>query len=216
MNHVHYSENLLRVRERIAQAAEASGRDPSSIKLIAVSKTQPVDAIRALYDLGQRDFGENRLQEAIPKIESLPPDITWHFIGHLQSNKAKRMAEYFTVVHTLSATSQIKALTDQSHDIEGLIEINSGREPQKSGILIENLASFRELVLQCSRIHFRGLMTVGPAVANQEDIRPFFREVAAASLDGWLSMGMSDSLEVGIQEGATHVRIGTSLFGERG
>jgi hypothetical protein len=175
-----------------------------------------VDSIRALYDLGHREFGENRLQEAMPKVESLPEDITWHFIGHLQSNKAKRVAEYFSVVHTLSTESQIQALNAQPRDILGLIEINSAREPQKSGILIENLASFREIVLQCKRIHLRGLMTVGPVVANQEEIRPFFREVAAANREDWLSMGMSDSLEVGIQEGATHVRIGTSLFGERG
>lgn len=216
MTENNYSGNLRRVMERIVHAADAAGRDPASVKLIAVSKTQPIEAIRALYDLGHRDFGENRLQEAIPKIESLPDDITWHFIGHLQSNKAKRMAEYFGVVHTLSTLSQIKALSDQPDQIDGLIEINSAREPQKSGILMENLASFREIVLQCNRIRFRGLMTVGPAVANQEDIRPFFREVATASPDGWRSMGMSDSLEVGIQEGATHVRIGTSLFGERG
>ena len=211
-----FSKNLRQVQDRIRSAAEISGRDPNTVRLIAVSKTHPVDAIRALYDLGHREFGENRLQEAMPKVESLPEDITWHFIGHLQSNKAKRVAEYFSVVHTLSTESQTQALNAQSRDIQGLIEINSAREPQKSGILIENLASFREIVLQCKRIHLRGLMTVGPVVANQEEIRPFFREVAAANREDWLSMGMSDSLEVGIQEGATHIRIGTSLFGERG
>jgi len=211
-----YSRNLGQVRARIEKASEQCGRDPATICLIAVSKTHPADSVRALYDLGHRHFGENRLQEALPKIEGLPNDIVWHFIGHLQSNKTKRVAQYFSVVHTLSTRSQIQALTDQPNEIDGLIEINSAREPQKSGILIENLASFREIVLQCKRIHLRGLMTVGPVVANQEEIRPYFREVAAANRDEWLSLGMSDSLEVGIQEGATHVRIGTSLFGERG
>jgi hypothetical protein len=209
------AERLTRVRERIEVAAVSVDRDPAGVQLIAVSKTQSIDAIRALYDLGVRHFGESRLQEAIPKIEALPSDIEWHFIGHLQSNKARRVAEYFHVIQTLSSAGQIAELSKQTNVVTGLIEVNIAREEQKSGILMENLARFRDLVLQCKQVHLRGLMTIGPLVADQEQIRPFFRELAQANQDPWLSMGMSDSLEVGIQEGATHVRVGTSLFGER-
>lgn len=209
------AQRLQRVRDRMEAAAASVGRDPAGIQLIAVSKTQPVDAIQALYDLGIRQFGESRLQEAIPKIEALPNDIEWHFIGHLQSNKTRRVAEYFDVIQTLSTEGQLRELAKVEKSVSALIEVNIAREPQKSGILMENLARFRDLVLQCKQVHLRGLMTIGPLVADQEQIRPFFRELALANQDPWLSMGMSDSLEVGIQEGATHIRVGTSLFGER-
>ncbi len=209
------AQRLQRVRDRMEAAAASVARDPAGVQLIAVSKTQPVDAIRALYDLGIRQFGESRLQEAIPKIEALPNDIEWHFIGHLQSNKTRRVAEYFDVIQTLSTEGQLRELAKVEKSVSALIEVNIAREAQKSGILMENLARFRDLVLQCKQVHLRGLMTIGPLVADQEQIRPFFRELALANQDPWLSMGMSDSLEVGIQEGATHIRVGTSLFGER-
>ena len=209
------AKRLQRVRDRVEAAAISVGRDPADIQLIAVSKTQPVEAIKSLYDLGIRQFGESRLQEAIPKVEALPNDIEWHFIGHLQSNKARRVAEVFSVVQTLSTEGQLRELAKGAGVVSALIEVNIAREPQKSGILMENLARFRDLVLQCKQVHLRGLMTIGPLVADQEQIRPYFRELAQANQDPWLSMGMSDSLEVGIQEGATHVRVGTSLFGER-
>ncbi|MGV3614928.1 MAG: YggS family pyridoxal phosphate-dependent enzyme [Fimbriimonas sp.] len=210
--------NLRAVQDRIARAAEASGRDPASVTLVAVSKTYPVDAIRAAYDLGLRHFGESRLQEAQPKIEILPGDIQWHFIGHLQSNKAKRVGQFFDVVHTLHNEGQLRELAKAGRQVDGLIEVNIAEESQKSGLPLADVAAFRKIVLDYAQVRFRGLMTIGPAVENAEQMRPYFRslrEANQAAGGSWLSMGMSHDFEVAIQEGSTHVRVGTALFGAR-
>lgn len=218
MSWVHLAENFAEVKGRIARAAEGAGRDPASVTLIAVSKTFSLDAVRAAYDLGQRHFGESRLQEAQPKIETLPGDIVWHFIGKLQSNKARKVAELFDVIQTLDSDSQLRELGKTTRKFEALIEANLGREQQKSGVLAEGLADFHEKLIQLPPAQFRGLMTIGPAVNDSERMRPIFRELRETNdrLGGqWLSMGMSGDYEVAIQEGATHVRIGTALFGSR-
>jgi pyridoxal phosphate enzyme (YggS family) len=210
--------NLQAVQDRIARAAETSGRDPASVTLVAVSKTYPVDAIRAAYDLGVRHFGESRLQEAQPKIEILPGDITWHFIGHLQSNKAKRVGQLFDVVHTLHNEGQLRELAKAGRQVDGLIEVNIAEESQKTGLPLSDVDAFRKNVLDCSQVRFRGLMTIGPAVENAEQMRPYFRSLREANTavgGDWLSMGMSHDFEVAIQEGSTHVRVGTALFGAR-
>lgn len=208
---------LKAIQDRIERACETVGRDPALVTLIAVSKTHPADSIRAMYDLGHRVFGESRLQEAIPKIEALPGDIEWHFIGKLQSNKAKKATEYFRAIHTIESESQLKELA-KGRPIDGLVEVNIGEEPQKSGIAPEMLDDFLKIVLQYDQVKFRGLMAIGPAHPNAEAMRPYFQRMFRLNerVQGeWLSIGMSQDFDVAIQEGATHVRVGTALFGER-
>lgn len=208
---------LKAIQDRIERACETVGRDPALVTLIAVSKTHPADSIRAMYDLGHRVFGESRLQEAIPKIEALPGDIEWHYIGKLQSNKAKKATEYFRAIHTIESESQLKELA-KGRPIDGLVEVNIGEEPQKSGIAPEMLDDFLKIVLQYDQVKFRGLMAIGPAHPNAEAMRPYFQRMFRLNerVQGeWLSIGMSQDFDVAIQEGATHVRVGTALFGER-
>ena len=193
-------------------------RDPASVTLIAVSKTQPIDNVRKLYDLGHREFGESRLQELIPKAESLPKDIVWHFIGKLQSNKIRKASEICQVLHTIESESQIQEFSKFSKQIDILIEVNIANERQKSGIFAKSLDGTHHSVIQSDQAKFRGLMTIGPIVREAEDSRPYFAELRRLNerLGGdWLSMGMSKDFGVAIQEGATHIRVGTSLFGER-
>lgn len=206
------------IRDEIARNCELVSRDPSSVTLIAVSKTQPAANVRKLYDLGHRHFGESRLQELIPKAEALPHDIVWHFIGKLQSNKLRKAAEICQVLHTVESESQVKEICKLSKQIEVLIEVNIAGEEQKSGILIKNLDVLHRSVIQSDLAIFRGLMTIGPIVREAEDSRPYFRKLRELNeqVHGqWLSMGMSKDFNVAIQEGATHIRVGTSLFGER-
>lgn len=214
------AQRLAEIRERISRAAESVKRDPASITLIAVSKTHPVGSIQALYDLGIRDFGENKMQEAEPKIAALPDDIRWHYIGNLQTNKVRRILSGFQVIHTFDNERQLAAIPPDFSPVRDVfIEVNVGKEPQKAGVAVETLASFRESLIECKRISFRGLMTMGPAQCDPEGMRPYFRELASrnAELGGdWLSMGMSSDFEVAIQEGSTHIRVGTALFGARG
>ncbi len=215
---IDYAANLRVIRERIERSCEAAGRDPATVILVAVSKTHPAEAIRALYDLGLRDFGESRLQEAQPKVETLPGDITWHFVGHLQSNKARKVGSLFDVIHTLTNEGQLRELAKAGRELDGLIEVNIAEEPQKSGLSPADVDAFRQKLLDYRSVRFRGLMTVGPAVEDPSAMRPYFRalrEAGAAFGTPWLSMGMSHDFEVAIQEGSTHVRVGTALFGAR-
>lgn len=190
-----------------------------SVTLVAVSKTFGIDAVQEAYDAGVRDFGESRLQEAIPKIEALPADIIWHFVGKLQSNKARRVASLFSVIHALETLSQLRELEKSDRTVDGLIEVNVADEPQKSGLGFDALDEFALEVLHCERVRLRGLMTIGPQVRNAEEMRPFFRKLkerlSRLPKGDWLSMGMSGDFDVAIQEGATHIRVGTALFGER-
>ncbi|RYG26835.1 YggS family pyridoxal phosphate-dependent enzyme [bacterium] len=211
-------QNLRAVRERITRACESAGRDPADVTLIAVSKTYPADAIRALYDVGQRHFGESRLQEALPKVDALPHDIVWHFIGRLQSNKARRVADTFDAIHTLENEGQLREIAKSRRSVDGLIEVNLANESQKGGRSLGDTTVFAENVVQCPNVRFRGLMAIGPAGLSSEELRPLYRELAQANarLGGtWLSLGMSGDLEAAIAEGATHVRVGTALFGTR-
>lgn len=206
---------LLHIQERIARAAESVGRDPASVTLIAVSKHQPLDALKAAYDLGHRHFGESRLQEAEPKIARMPADCVWHFIGNLQSNKARKIGDLFDVVHTFDNERQLDALRGS---VEGLIEVNIAEESQKGGVSPVELDTILQKVVQCPHVTYRGLMTVGPAVDDPDAMRPFFRrlrEIRDRIGGDWLSMGMSGDFEAAIQEGSTHVRIGTAIFGPR-
>ena len=206
------------VRDEIERNCSLISRDPASVTLIAVSKTQSVDNVRKLYDLGHREFGESRLQELEPKAEALPNDIVWHFIGKLQSNKIRRAASICSVIHTIESESQIKEFSKLSKQISVLIEVNIAIEEQKSGIFPKSLDVFHQSVIQSNLAEFRGLMTIGPIVREAEDSRPYFADLRRLNekIGGdWLSMGMSGNFGVAIQEGATHIRVGTSLFGER-
>jgi pyridoxal phosphate enzyme (YggS family) len=212
------ASRLRDVRDRIERACGSVGRDPSAVTLVAVTKTVPVGRIREAYDLGVRDFGENRLQEALPKIDALPPDVRWHFVGVLQSNKAKAVANSFHVIHTVEKPSQLVQIGKAARAVDCLVEVNVAREPQKAGVLPENLDKSVVLVQQCVNVRFRGLMAMGPLSSDPEENRPLFRQVSELGKRfgaEWLSMGMSADLEVAIQEGSTHVRVGTAIFGER-
>ena len=212
------AERLATVRERIARACDAADRDPAGVTLVAVSKTYPAEDVRALYDLGQREFGESRLQEALPKLDALPDDIVWHFIGRLQSNKARRVAERFDVLHTLESEGQLREIGKADRVVDGFVEANLANESTKGGVSPEFLASFVEKVVQCPHVRFVGLMAIGPAGSSDEALRPLYRGLAEtnARLGGRrLSLGMSGDLEAAIAEGATHVRVGTALFGAR-
>jgi len=206
------------VLAEIARACSISGRDIGSVTLVAVSKTYSVENIQCLYDLGHRDFGESRLQEAEPKITALPKDINWHMIGNLQSNKAKRVAQLFEVIHTLSTDGQLREIEKSEKLIDGFIEVNIGEEPQKSGLYTKSLDEYHQHALNSKQVNFLGLMTIGPLVESPELMRPHFRRLKTLNeeLGGTcLSMGMSGDFSVAIQEGATHVRVGSAIFGSR-
>lgn len=207
------------INERIRHAAIQSNRNSEDVNLIAVSKTVPCETILELYHLGQRVFGESRLQDAESKIADLPANISWHFIGHLQSNKAKKIGRIFSAIHSLDSQSQISELSKVQSPIDVCIEVNMARESQKSGIFPEALDEFTQSVLNSQQLRLRGLMAIGPLDASHNEKRRLFRELRtlAGRMPGrpWLSMGMSDDYEIAIQEGSTHVRIGSALFGNR-
>ena len=213
-------ENCLRIAERIQAAAARSGRSAEAIQLIAVTKTVPADLIREAVKAGIRHIGENRLQEALPKREALDDlPLTWHFIGHLQTNKAKKVVENFDWVQCIDRLELAEKLNQAAtKPLPVLIEVNLGKELSKSGIDPEELDRFVTGFKQYERLNLRGLMTIPPFLENPEEVRPYFRtlrEHAERLGLRQLSMGMSHDFEVAVEEGATMVRIGTSLFGER-
>jgi len=220
-------EGLRLVRARIERAAVAAARDPQSVRLIAVSKTKPADAVRAAYAAGQREFGENYAQELTSKAEELADltDLRWHFIGHLQSNKAKYVARVAHVVESVDSASLVRELAKRAatagrERIQLLVEVNVGGEPQKHGTAPEKLASVIEAIEAEPNLELRGLMTMPPH--DLDDARRAFdglralqtKHGGAARLPE-LSMGMSDDLEVAIACAATMVRVGTAIFGAR-
>ena len=209
-------ERLAAIRDGIARAAESVGRDPAEVTLVAVSKTRPIEDLRELYDLGVRDFGESRLQEALPKIVAMPDDVRWHFIGVLQSNKARKVAESFNLIHTLASEGALREIAKVGGDV--LIEVDLANEAQKSGVSPEALDALASRVAHYENVHLRGLMTIGPAGVPIERTREIFRDLKARN-DSLglpiLSMGMSADTAEAVMEGATHVRVGTLLFGPR-
>ncbi len=213
-------ENCHRVFNRIYEAAARCGRDPASIKLVAVTKTVPPENIRQAIESGIRDIGENRLQEAVPKIEALSEfPVTWHFIGHLQTNKAKKVIEYFDWVQCLDRLELAQKLNQAAgQPLPVLIEVKLHEEPNKSGVDELRLPVLVEQFADYQRLDLRGFMAIPPFFDNPEDVRPYFRKLhslAERFALPELSMGMSHDFEVAIEEGATMVRIGSALFGER-
>jgi PLP dependent protein len=206
------------INSEIARHCAISGRSVDEVTLIAVSKNHPAESIQTLYDLGHRHFGESRQQELFAKIDVLPQDIVWHFIGTLQSNKLRKVAERCSMLHTLEKESQIRELRKVSEPIQVLVEVNIAEEPQKTGISSKTLDVFIQSVLECEQANLTGLMTIGPNQEDAEQMRGYFAEMRRLNEKfgfNVLSMGMSNDFDVAIQEGATHIRVGTSLFGER-
>jgi len=225
------ASSLAAVRERLARAAERAGRDPGSVLLVGVSKTFPAERVRAAYHAGLRHFGENRVQEGVAKADELSlPDATWHLIGHLQTNKARPAARAFGMVHSVDSDRVADALSSEAHRVEKrlavLLEVNYGGEESKFGVSPDDALALARHVAALPHLRLAGLMTVAPHVADPEEVRPVFRGMrelgdrvreALAHAGEWhLSMGMTNDFEVAVQEGATIVRVGRAIFGERG
>ena len=226
------AENLDNIRARIDAAARRAGRDPNLVRLVAVSKRVPLERIQEAVAAGQTLFGENYLQEADLKIKAMGKEIEWRFIGHLQSNKAKLAAGLFDAVDTVDrfklAAALDRHLAEEGKRLPILLQVNVGQEVQKSGVLPDAAEELLVKINELPNLEVRGLMTMPPYFDDAEKVRPYFRQLRQMADDftdkGLLgrhgavevSMGMSGDFEVAVEEGATLVRVGTSLFGERG
>ncbi len=223
-------DNLIQVEHNIEEACRRAGRDRSEVTLIAVSKTKPVETLQEAYDLGVRVFGENKVQEMEDKYESLPRDIQWHLIGHLQRNKVKYIIDKAVLIHSVDSLRLAQTIEKEAekHDLTAhiLIEVNVAREESKFGIFPEDLENLVDEIAKLPHIQVDGLMTIAPFVPDPEENRPVFRELRKLSVDisakkvdnvnmSVLSMGMTNDYQVAIEEGATMVRVGTGIFGAR-
>ena len=225
------ADRLTEVRERISAAARSAGRDPSSVRLVAVSKTFPINLIREAYAAGQREFGENRVQEALQKIAgSTDLEIRWHLLGHLQTNKARKAGPAFATIQSVDSLELLQKLDRAAEEAgtkpELLIQVDLAGEATKFGAPPREVPRLLEAASACRAASVAGLMTLPPVPDTPEDARPWFRTLRDLR-DGWLasgvpaamlrelSMGMSGDFEVAIHEGATMVRVGTAIFGGR-
>jgi pyridoxal phosphate enzyme (YggS family) len=216
------ADRLAAVQGRIARACERAQRDPSGVTLVAVSKTHPVRAILAAHDAGQRDFGENRVQEGAGKIDEMRAsgfDATWHLLGNLQTNKVKAALERFDILHGVDSERLAQAIDARAErPVKLFLEVNVAGEATKHGITTETVPATVNALRGLPNVELVGLMTVAPMVDDPEDVRPVFRRLRelrdACGLRG-LSMGMTDDFEVAIEEGATVVRVGRAIFGPR-
>ncbi len=221
-------KNLDEIHDRIERAAANAGRRVEEIQLVAVSKTHPAEKILEAYECGQRIFGESRVQEALPKVEALPQEIAWHFIGHLQTNKIRKVINRFALFHGVDNANLALQMNRIAGELgvvaEVLLEVNVSGEESKFGFDPEVLPAALEALLPLPFLRIRGLMTMAPYSENPEAARPFFarlREARDCLAMGTghpleeLSMGMSGDFEQGIAEGATIVRVGSAIFGER-
>ena len=222
------AENVSLVRGRIEQAARRAGRDPQEITLVAVSKTFPAEAISAAVEAGITDIGESRVQEGIAKIDALGRIATWHLIGHLQSNKAARAAEYFDVIQSLDSVAIAEKVSRHAvasdKTVDCLVEMNSSGEDSKFGLPPEDTIEAAEAIAALPGINLRGLMTIGPWTTNEGCVRKafdftreMFAEIRTKMGDriSILSMGMSSDYELAVECGSTMVRVGTAIFGAR-
>lgn len=215
------------IRESIALAAARAGRDPDEITLIAVSKTMPAESVRAAHALGIAEFGENRVQELLAKSELLSDlPLRWHLIGHLQTNKVRAVLPRVIAIHSVDSirlAEAIQAHADPERSVDVLIQVNTSGEGTKFGTAPAEAAELARAVSGLPALRLRGLMTLGPFTDDQKAIRRAFcrlrevRDTIRSSVPGvdWLSMGMSGDYEIAIEEGATHIRVGTALFGPR-
>jgi len=222
-------ETLPRVRARIAAAAECSGRSPDSVRLVAVTKGHPVEAVRAAREAGLRDLGENRVGELEQKVDALGPGVVrWHMIGHLQRRKAPRAIELADLIHSVDSTRLAERLSrvalDRACDVRVLAQVNTSGEDSKGGFAGDEAVEAIHRISEFGGLHVEGLMTMAPFVDDEKVLSSAFRrlrnisEKLRALTDGVgpeLSMGMSNDMEIAVREGSTFVRIGTALFGER-
>lgn len=224
-------QNLQILKNRIHLAAQRCGRNPSDIQLVAVSKKFPASSINEAFDVGQQIFGENYIQEAAEKIEQTNPKAVFHFIGHLQSNKVKLAARLFQMIETIDRLKLAQALDKELKQLNRvmdiLMQINIGEEPQKSGVLPGDTQKLLRGIRPLSNLRIQGLMAIPPQTESPEKTRYYFRSLHQLALEPAcrecffnnskieLSMGMSDDFEIAIEEGATIIRIGTAIFGQR-
>jgi hypothetical protein len=215
------AQRLAELRERIAAACARAGRSASDVTLIAVTKGVPPEAIREAIAAGVRDIGENRVQEAQAKRDVLGElsDVRWHMIGHLQTNKVKAATGLFGTIHSVDSIHLAEEISRRAPTpVPVFLEVNVAGEPTKTGLAVADLPAAYDAVVALPNINLRGLMTIAPLATSPEDVRSIFARLAteARTLNMTaLSMGMSDDYEVAIEEGATHVRIGRAIFGER-
>lgn len=230
MDYGFIKENLEQTKQKVAKAWGRAERQNKEVTLIAVSKTKPSDMILEAYQYGQRDFGENRVQELLKKQQELPKDIRWHLIGHLQTNKVRQIIGKTTLIHSVDSLRLIKVLQSESERCgivtNILLEVNAAQEISKFGFSFEELFDVVPLLSKTHNLRVCGLMTVAPFTENPEENRKYFRQIRQIAVDisaknidnismDTLSMGMTGDFEVAIEEGATMVRVGTGIFGER-
>lgn len=223
-------ENLEHVEQEIEKACKNAHRKNEDVTLIAVSKTKPVSMLREAYEAGARDFGENKVQELLDKITEMPSDIRWHMIGHLQRNKVKYIVDKVYLIHSVDsmrlAEEISKEAVKKNVEVNILIEVNVAEEESKFGITTKQTLELVEQISILPSIHIQGLMTIAPYTENAEENRKFFKklkqlsvDIAAKNIDNVnmnvLSMGMTGDYQVAVEEGATFVRVGTGIFGER-
>lgn len=223
-------ENIALVKQNMEMACKKTGRNPKEAALVAVSKTQPVDMLREAYEAGCRDFGENKVQEIMDKYEQLPSDIRWHMIGHLQRNKVKYVIDKVFLIHSVDsyrlACEISKEAVKKGIEVNILIEVNVAEEESKFGVYKNEVLDLVENIAVLPGICVKGLMTIAPYVENAEENRQYFANLRQLSVDimsknidnvsmGILSMGMTGDYMVALEEGATYVRVGTGIFGDR-
>ena len=223
-------ENIIAVNENIDNACKAVGRNREDITLIAVSKTKPVEMLLEAYEAGVRDFGENYIQELVDKIPQLPSDVRWHMIGHLQRNKVKYIIDKVSMIHSVDSLRLAEEISAQAIkknvEVDILVEVNVAQEESKFGTFSADAVLLVEEISKLPGIHVRGLMTIAPFVEDAEENREYFRklkqlsvDIAAKNIDNIsmnvLSMGMTGDYVVAVEEGASCVRVGTGIFGER-
>lgn len=224
------AENLQQVRSNIVRACQAVGRDPEEVTLVAVSKTKPAELLQEAYDAGARVFGENKVQEIMDKCGKLPDDIQWHMIGHLQRNKVKYIVDKAAMIHSVDSVRLAETIEQEASKhhvrVPVLIEVNVAEEESKFGVKMDEVLPLILQICEFPHLEIKGLMTIAPYVENPENNREIFRQLKKLSVDiaakninnitmSVLSMGMTGDYEVAVQEGATMVRVGTGIFGER-
>ena len=222
--------NIEAVEERICSACKRAGRDRSEVRLICVTKTKPVEMLQEAYEAGQRDFGENKVQEICRKKPDLPPDIRWHMIGHLQRNKVRQLIGQTAMIHSVDSLRLAETISAEAVKagirIPVLIEVNMAGEESKFGLAKEDVEELVRAAAALEGIQISGLMTIAPYTEDPETNRPYFAGLRELAVDigqkcidnvsmSVLSMGMTGDFEVAIEEGATHIRVGTGIFGER-
>ncbi len=223
-------DNLREVEANIQKACERAGRAREEVTLIAVSKTKPISMLEEIYDEGIRHFGENKVQELCDKYENMEKDIKWHMIGHLQRNKVKSVIDKATLIHSVDSIRLAETIETEAAKkdliVDVLIEVNVAEEDSKFGLKVEEVMEMVETIATFPHIRIKGLMTIAPFVADPEENRPVFAALRKLSVDianknidnvsvDILSMGMTNDYQVAIEEGATIVRVGTAIFGER-